>query len=519
MGGGTSEEKDAESATALTDLSKQIAIQTLKTKIGQGSTLAKMVVSEARGKPSQLAQMVSSPVMFTDLKQRPILLPIRSSFAEGLKPDEYWASSYGARLGVISSKFATADAGAFGKQMAQATLGLVVTMVDCGTSAGIPSTVDDNDNLDAFLAAKAGSFSRNTLITPSVLAELKRENVTDILVRSPITCEAPKGVCAKCRGLNDKNKLPALGENIGLASASAMAEPVTQMSLNVKHSGGAAGQGGIASGYKLLNQLTSVPSEFPNRAAISTRTGKVTKIEPAPQGGTFTFVDGETHYSLPGFRPSVKVGDSVEEGDPLDGAIVNPAETVVFKGVGEGRRQLVNKLRDAYKDAGAAVGRRHFEVLSRALINQAQIDTDILPGSLPDDIVDFQALQKEYRAPTSRTSGVEGALGKYLTKPVLHYTVGTKLFPSMVQELRKFGIKSVEVEDAPPPFTPMMLRMQDIPQIGSDWMSALYSRNLKVNLLKNVHRGAKAPTHSTSFIPSLAEGTEFGRSPKGPPEY
>lgn len=520
LSGKPEREREEEVAKTFLDLSKRIADKTMKAKLAEGSTLAQMVASKARGKAGQLAQMVAAPVMFRDLNQRPVLLPIKSSYAEGLNPDEYWASSFGARLGVISSKFATADAGAFGKQMAQASLGLVVTTQDCGTTAGIPSTVSDNDNLDAYLAESAGSVPRNTLITPGVLADLRRQGVTRIVVRSPMTCAAPKGVCSMCRGLNDKNRMPGLGENVGLASASAMAEPVTQMSLNVKHGGGAAGQGGIASGYKLLNQLTSVPKEFPNKAALAHTTGKITKIEPAPQGGTFTYIGDVQHYSLPGFDPTVKVGQKVEEGDPLDKGIVNPAEVVQFKGVGEGRLQMMNMLRRAYDDAGARVNRRHFEVITRALINQAQVDEeDTVEGALPDDLVDFQHLQATYKPKSSKTTPVAGAVGMYLTKPVMHYTVGTKILPSMVDAMRARGITSVEVEDAPPPFRPLMLRMQDAPQVGTDWMTKLYARNLKVNLLKGVHRGEKAPEHSTSFIPSLAHGVEFGRSPKGLPEY
>jgi len=520
LSGWSTQKKEDEAQRVFSDLSKRIMDKTMKVKLKEGSTLAAMVASGARGKAGQLSQMVSAPVMFRDLKQRPIMIPIKSSYAEGLNPDEYWASAFGARLGVISSKFATADAGAFGKQMAQASLGLVITKQDCGTSAGLPSSPSDSDNIDAYLADKAGRFERNTLITPAVLADLKKQRVSRILVRSPMTCAAAKGVCSMCRGMNDKNRLPGIGENVGLASASAMAEPVTQMSLNVKHTGGAGGQGGIASGYKLLAQLTSVPKEFPNRAAVANTTGKITKIENAPQGGQFTYVNDEPHYSLPGLTSLVQVGQKVEEGDALDGGLVNPAEVVQFKGVGEGRRHMMGSLREAYANAGANVNRRHFEVITRALINQAQVDdADSMEGALPNDMVDFQHLQSTYRSKAPKTVSVSGAIGKYLVKPVLHLTVGTKVLPSMVKLLQQHGVSSVEVEDAPPPFRPLMLRMQDAPQVGSDWMTRLYTRNLKVNLLKGVHRGAKSPRHSTSFIPSLARSLEFGKSPTGPPEY
>jgi hypothetical protein len=159
-------------------------------------------------------------------------------------------------------------------------------------------------------------------------------------------------------------------------------------------------------------------------------------------------------------------------------------------------------------------------VISRALVNQAQVDDDrVVTGALPDDIVDFQHLQSSYRPKNPKTVGVRQAQGRFLTKPVLHYTTGTKLLPSMVKQLGAYGVKQVEVEDEEPPFRPMMLRMQDTPHVGTDWQTQLYSRNLKRQLLKGVQRGAKAKIHSHTFVPSLAHSPTFGKSEKGRAEY
>ena len=89
----------------------------------------------------------------------------------------------------------------------------------------------------------------------------------------------------------------------------------------------------------------------------------------------------------------------------------------------------------------------------------------------------------------------------------------------MVDKLRQFGVKQVDVEEQEPPFRPMMLRMQDTPHIGTDWQTQLYSRNLKRQLLKAVQRGKKAPIHGRSFVPSLAHSPTFGKSQKGRAEY
>ena len=513
-------ERDEKAAKIFLDLNRDLTKKTLEQSLKRDNGLAQMVVSGAKGSPGQLSQTLTAPVMFSDHNQKPILMPIKNSFAQGLDPAEYWASSYGTRRGVISTKFATADAGAFAKQLSQAALGLVVTERDCGTDNGLPTDPSDRDNLDAYLAKPAGGYPRNTRITPKLLAEFKKKRIKNFVVRSPITCEAKKGVCAYCRGVTELNKLPDIGTNVGLAASSAMAEPVTQMSLNVKHSGGVAGVGGIASGYQLLNQLTSVPKEFPNRAALAGETGRVKEVKKAPQGGHFIYVGDTRHYSLPGIEPKVKPGQRVEEGDPLDEGLVNPSEVVHWKGIGEGRRHLTESLRSAFEDAGAKVHRRHLETISRALVNQAQVDDgDAVDGVLPDDLVDFQYLQSNYRPSEKRTVSPKEAEGKFLTKPVLHYTTGTKVLPSFRKKMEEYGIGKVEVEESTPPFRPLMVRMQEVPHIGTDWMTQMYSRNLKRQLAKAVHRGAQAPVHGISFIPSLAHSKTFGKSPRGPAEY
>ena len=119
---------------------------------------ALQVKSKARGNQDQLSAMINSPGVYQDASGRTIPFFIRHSYADGLSPAEYWASLYGARASILSTKFATARAGELGKLFNSASVEQVVTEEDCGTPNGLPVKADDNDNIGAVLAAPAGGW-------------------------------------------------------------------------------------------------------------------------------------------------------------------------------------------------------------------------------------------------------------------------------------------------------------------------------------------------------------------------
>lgn len=130
----------------------------------------------------------------------------------------------------------TQRAGFFGKQLVQASHKQVITESDCGTSRGIPVAADDPDNVGALLAEDMGDFKAGTPINPRIhkaLAEQFKDK--QITVRSPLTCESGHGLCSKCAGIRERGTLPAVGDNIGVAVAQALAEQLSQSSLGEKH--------------------------------------------------------------------------------------------------------------------------------------------------------------------------------------------------------------------------------------------------------------------------------------------
>lgn len=479
--------------------------------------LAQQVISGARGNPMNLASLLGSDVLYTDQRDRLIPIPVVHSYSEGLTPAEYWAGTYGARKGVMATKFATRDAGFLAKQLNQAAHRLVVVDEDEDrkedTIRGFPVDTDDPDNEGALLAQDVGGYKRNTPLNPKVLNNLKRRGFERILIRSPIIGGSPEGgVYSRDIGIREKGGLPGRGENVGLAAAQALAEPLSQAQLSAKHSGGVAGEEKAVSGFSYINQLIQVPKKFKGGAAHAQIDGTVTRIEKAPAGGQYVYINGERHFVGEGYATKVRKGQKIEAGDVISEGIPNPSEIVRHKGVGEGRRYFTQSFRQAMHEAGLPVNRRNVELLSRGLINHVRL-TQEYDRFVPDDVIPYSTLESKWKPRKGfKATPPREAVGRYLERPYLHYTVGTRVTPSMFQNFDQFGVKSIDVHEEPPPFQPEMIRGMYTLQHDPDWMTRMYGSGLKGGLLSAVHRGASSQEEGTSFVPSLAKGTDFGRA-------
>ena len=639
---------------------------TYNTGIQNQNPFALQVASKARGSPAQLVSLQTSPGTYTDTHGKQIPIFIEHSFAEGLSPHEYWAGTYGARKSVISTKFATRDAGALGKQYNRAVMRLVIADNDCGTQAGIPVKPDDVDNIGSVLSSDAPPYKAGTVITKEVLQDLK-DRYDEILVRSPLTCGCKEGLCAKCAGIRETGRFPEIGSHVGLQASSALAERIAQGSLNclaegtlvrmadgtdrriedvkkgeivmgsdldgniaptmvvdvfdngiqpcvetvfgirngdemeavslcstgihkvlgsiggnldkfevgiegefwvqcnhpvfgpmllkrisqtpvgnkhvydlsvscpdhifllanglivsnTKHSSGVSqGKGKVDdgdtyAGFDIIDQLFQIPKEFPHRATVSTVTGNVESIEKAPQGGWNIVVDGKTHYALSETRPRCKVGDYVEAGDQLSTGLMNPADVVKYKGIGEGRRYLMNRATKAYKDSGYAVNRRNMEVLVRGFLDNVRVgNLEGVGDYLPDDVVSYSALASSYvPRKDSGMKGINSAIGSYLEEPVMHYTIGTKITRNVANQLKRHGHENIFVNPNPPGFEPEATPLKLISRNEKDWVDQLGGTYLKSNILHAAHRGATSEIHSLQPEHAMARGVELGNPP------
>ena len=508
-------DRDMRIVKALGRAAEHIRDVNLKEQLKARNPLAMQVNSGARGNPSQFSALNVGDLLVSDHRDNAIPIPITHSYSDGLDPVEYWAASYGARKGTVATKFATPKGGFLGKQLALAAHRLVVTEEDCGTENGIPVDGNDSDNVGTVLARKYGSSGAGTIVTPKISKLLGRQKT--VVVRSPMTCEAMSGVCSKCAGVRERGRLPEVGENIGIAAAQAIAEPVSQSALNVKHSGGIVGAGPIAGGFDAINQLVQVPKTFQGGAAVSTRDGRVEGVEKAPQGGTFIVVDGERHYVPPGFAALVKKGDRVEAGDVISEGLPNPAEVVRYKGIGAGRWHFMKNFRNTLQASKIAASRRNVELLSRGLINHVRVTgLNSVGDALPDDVVEFNTITRRYRPRVgSHDTQVGRASGRYLERPYLQYSIGTRVTPRVMADLKQSGVTSVMSHQDEPPFAPEMVRAMEAVSYSPDWMTRLGGFHLQKGLTESVHRGRESKEHGESYIPALARGVEFGKPPVG----
>jgi DNA-directed RNA polymerase subunit beta' len=492
---------------------------------GQDNPLAHQIAGAGVGNKFQLNSILGADLQYLDHRGEPIPIPVINGYSRGLRPAEYFAGAFGTRKGVMDLKTATADAGFYGKQLAQMAHRLLVTADDdddddeevksWAEMRGLPSDVDDPDNEGSLLARPVGPYKRNTLLTPKILKDLKAAGVKDILVRSPIVGgPADGGVFARDVGVREKNKLPPVGDYVGIAAAQALSEPVTQSQISSKHSGGVGGKGsaGAISGFKALNALVQVPKKYPGASVAAQRDGVVQEIKPAPQGGNYVTIDGEQHYVPVDAELAVKKGDKIEAGDSISAGMPNPAEIVRHKGIGEGRRYFMQAMRSVMQNSGISPHRRNIELLSRGIINHVRLK-DEYGDYVPDDVVPYNTLERNW---TPRPGSVTGApktlSGHYLERPVLHYSIGTKIGRGVLDNLQKYGINNIEAHKEPPPFEPEMIRGMANVAADQDWMTKMLGSYQQKSLLSSAQRGGTSDTNSSSFVPSLARGENFGLS-------
>lgn len=472
--------------------------------------MGEMVRSGGRGNAAQLMRAVGSPVLAHDSRDRVVPWLIEKSFSEGLTPADAWVAGGEARVNAVRSNISVVEPGDLAKILVNNMGDKLVTMIDCGTHNGVEMASTDPHLIDRYL-------TDGRLVTPALAATLAASE-DRVTARSPMTCEAPHGVCQRCQGLDPSGHVHSLGTNVGMRAAQALSEPLTQFSLNAKHGGRvSSATTGVKqlTGIKGVRQLLEVPASFTHKAVLADKDGAITRVEPAPQGGSYVFVEGSRHYVPPDQQVIASVDQPVFAGDALSDGIPRPDEIVHHKGLGEGRRYLVDALHDVYRRSGADVDKRHLETLARSVLSHVQV-TDPGPDDvfLKGDVVDYNRFRAAM-AGSRRKVELSKALGETLAQDVLHFTAGTRVTPDVTGRLSRRGVREVEVADHAPEAVPLMRSASRTPLLNPDWMARLGHRYLKDTLLAGAHRGDVSDTHGYSPIPAYAAGSEFGLGEEG----
>ena len=463
-------------------------------KIPDDNNLKQMMVSGAKGNVNQLRQMLVSPMIVNDANGKPVLQPISNSYAEGLTAPDYLITTYGARLGALERKKTVAVPGYLNKLLINAAADEVVVMEDCGTDKGVEMDINDPDIEGRYAAAGNMFIKKNTLITPDVISKLKSKNVKKVKVRSPLTCSAPKGVCVKCYGLKPDGTVPKIGDNVGIESAQTIMEPLSQMTMNVFHSGGVARS--KVEAFSVLDKITTMlthPVDSPYYAELSTKTGKVESIKDAPGGGKIVTVSGVDHFIPPSKADSiiVKRGDKVESGDQLTAGMMNYRKLAELRGRDTVQKKLLHNLDEFYRSAGQKVDKKIMEVVTRTMTNVAEVqDPGSAFGMVKGDFVTYTTQAKINRALQNKTPiEIEYAIGYELGESVGGYRKGELITPTVMDNLRRKGITKVKIQGVPAKIKPTITSVANIPAISQDISDKLTAEQIVKNLQTGLATG------------------------------
>jgi DNA-directed RNA polymerase subunit beta' len=509
---------------AKTDDERRTIIMDVQTKIKKAAPshpgdMAIMTKSGGRGNVVQFMKTVSTPVAANNAAGAVIPWLINRSYSEGISPSEYWIAGDEARKSVVEGKIQVTEPGEVGKLLIQNMIDQVVTDVDCGTSNGIPVDAKDTYDLaDRYLARAAFGFPKNTLITSAVAQELKKHD-GKVIVRSPMTCSHHhSGVCAKCMGLSEKGQQHTIGTNVGVRAAQGMSEPLTQMVLSAKHgTRTATSKGAEPAGLDAVKAMVNIPKTFIYAATLADHDGEVTHIKPAAQGGHYiTVTNGDKvtqHYATPDVGVLVKPGQFVEAGDVLTEGVPKPDEVVAAKGMGYGRKYVVDKLAAIYQGAGVNIDKRHLELLARAQMGHVEIVHDPKDEFLKSDIVPFNQIRKRLEDGATEID-LESAAGRTLAEDYLYYTAGTRVTPSVIKALKGHTDK-VKVSTDPLKFNFVMQSLERTPLLRPDWMARLGHRYLKASLEEGAQLNQSSDIHGLHPTPGFVYGVEFGNGTGG----
>ena len=401
----------------------------LLTGLDKYNNIFMMADSGARGSDKQIKQLAGMRGLMADTTGRTIELPIKSCFREGLDVLEYFMSAHGARKGLSDTALRTADSGYLTRRLVDVSQHMIVRESDCcaGTGREIPGMVvkafmEGREEIESLQERITGRFSCNTIcdkdgnvivkanhmITPKraakVMAEGVDENgnpITQVKIRTVLTCRSHMGVCAKCYGSNlATGQAVQVGEAIGIIAAQSIGEPGTQLTMRTFHTGGVAG-GDITQGLPRVEEIFE--ARKPKGLAIITEFGGIATIKDTKKKREVIVTNNETGetkaYLIPyGSRIKVVDGQELEAGDELTEGSVNPHDILKIKGVRAVQDYMLREVQRVYRLQGVEINDKHVEVIVRQCLQKIRVeepgDSDLLPGSMVDAL-DFLELNEK----------------------------------------------------------------------------------------------------------------------------
>ena len=417
-----------------------------------------MADSGARGSNQQIKQLAGMRGLMADTSGRTIELPIKSNFREGLDVLEYFISAHGARKGLSDTALRTADSGYLTRRLVDVSQDLIIREIDCvEEGAEIPGMyvkafMDGKEEIESLQERITGRYvcetiydkdgniivKANHMVTPKRAEQVMKFGVnkdggpiTEVKIRTILSCKSHIGVCAKCYGANMATGEPVqVGEAVGIIAAQSIGEPGTQLTMRTFHTGGVAG-GDITQGLPRVEELFE--ARKPKGLAIITEFGGTATINDTKKKREIIVTNHETGeskaYLIPyGSRIKVQDGAELGAGDELTEGSVNPHDILKIKGLRAVQDYMIQEVQRVYRLQGVEINDKHIEVVVRQMLKKIRIeengDSDFLPGTMVDTL-DFEDTNERLIA-----EGKEPAVGEQVMLGITKASLATNSFLS-----------------------------------------------------------------------------------------
>ncbi|MFD1716527.1 DNA-directed RNA polymerase subunit beta' [Georgenia deserti] len=384
--------------------------RSMRENFPQRNTVFRMVSSGARGNWMQVRQIAGMRGLVADPKGEIVPRPITSNYREGLSVLEYFIATHGARKGLADTALRTADSGYLTRRLVDVSQDVIIREEDCGTRMGLTLPIaepDSQGNLvrsdevetsvyartlaqdvkdaDGNVLAEAGADVGDVLI-----AKLVDGGITEVKIRSVLTCESAVGTCAKCYGRSlATGLLVDIGEAVGIIAAQSIGEPGTQLTMRTFHTGGAVSSEDITQGLPRVQELFEARTPK-GEAPIAEAAGRV-KIDDTERSRKIVIVrdDGQDDAVYPVTKRArllVEDGEHVGVGKQLIAGAVDPKKVLRILGPRATQKHLVEQVQEVYRSQGVEIHDKHIEVIVRQMLRRVTIldsgDSRLLPGEL-----------------------------------------------------------------------------------------------------------------------------------------
>lgn len=463
----TEDERYIKTVQLWTDATDEVT-EAVRLSINPESPIKIMADSGAtKGGFQPIRQLAGMRGLMADPSGRIIPLPIRSNFREGLTALEYFISTHGARKGLADTALRTADAGYLTRRLVDVAQDVIINAHDCETKMGLIVTHQKGTEFsDTFIDRIIGRallhdlidpqtgevvLEKNTLMGKAEFEIIKKFDLTEVVVRSPLHCDLEQGICSLCYGTDmGRGGSVAIGAAVGIIAAQSIGEPGTQLTLRTFHTGGVAGVSDITHGLPRVQELfearnpkgEAVISDLDGRVEIvaredGSRTLKViaseirqdeytipdnwtvvvedaeevsakatlaingdqeiiaenggkTQVEPGKVTIRWEFTQEEEYEIESAARLRVNDNDRVTIGQQLTEGSLNPNRILRVLGREAAQVYLLEEVQKVYRSQGVPIHDKHIEIIVRQMTNKVRLVTGGDSDYLPGELLDYQ---------------------------------------------------------------------------------------------------------------------------------